>query len=219
MPEEEMDKPIGRKEKKQERARRRFSEILTDLAEDRQRERISVADIFSAMGDRAFGALMLIFALPNIIPTPPGTSAILGAPLIFLSAQLMLGMKPWLPAVIAKRSMAREDFAGLILRLAPWISRAERLLKPRLTYLVHPPAEYAVGFFCLVLAVILFLPVPLGNILPALAICIFSFGILERDGLWIIAGLVNTVVALLVIASVIVGAVMAFMLVVQRVFM
>ncbi|MDX3928649.1 MAG: exopolysaccharide biosynthesis protein [Shinella sp.] len=214
-----MDKPIGRKEKKQERARRRFSEILTDLAEDRQRERISVADIFSAMGDRAFGALMLIFALPNIIPTPPGTSAILGAPLIFLSAQLMLGMKPWLPAVIAKRSMAREDFAGLILRLAPWISRAERLLKPRLTYLVHPPAEYAVGFFCLVLAVILFLPVPLGNILPALAICIFSFGILERDGLWIIAGLVNTVVALLVIASVIVGAVMAFMLVVQRVFM
>ena len=47
----------------------RLSEILSGLAADERRSRISVADIFQAMGDRAFGALILIFALPNIVPT------------------------------------------------------------------------------------------------------------------------------------------------------
>lgn len=68
-----------------------LSVILLKLSTDLLRERISVGDLLRAMGDRAIGALMFIFAFPNVLPTPPGTSTILGAPLIFLAAQLMLG--------------------------------------------------------------------------------------------------------------------------------
>lgn len=190
----------------------RLSDILTSIAGDESRDRVSVADIFQAMGDRAFGALILIFALPNIIPTPPGTSALTGAPLVFLSAQLMLGQSPWLPKIIAERSMTRGDFASIVSRISPWLARGERMLRPRLGFLIYPPAEYVIGLLCLILSTVLILPVPLGNILPAIAICLFSFGILERDGLCVVLGAAMTVVSLTVVAGVLFALVKGFIL-------
>lgn len=180
-----------------------FSHILKALAEDESRERISVADLLLAMKDRAFGALIFIFAIPNTIPTPPGTSAILGIPLVFLSLQMALGQKPWLPQVIARRSMLRTDFAGMVARIEPWIAKAERMLKPRLAPLSSPSMERVIGVFCLILSIILALPIPLGNMLPAVALCIMAFGILEKDGLWVILGAALGVVSLFLVAGVI----------------
>ena len=74
-----------------------LSVVLLQLAQDRSRSRVSVADLLALLGDRAIGALMFIFAAPNILPVPPGVSAILGAPLLFLAAQWMLGMRPGCP--------------------------------------------------------------------------------------------------------------------------
>ncbi len=187
----------------------RLSDILLGIANDEERERIAIGDLVNAMRERAFGPLMFIFALPNVLPTPPGTSAVLGAPLVFLAAQLAFGLNPWLPRVIAERSIARNDFAGFINKAAPWLAKAESLLRPRLGRLAHPPAEYAVGFVCLVLAAVLVLPIPLGNMLPALAICILSLGILERDGLWIVAGTALAFASLGIVWGVIWGLVKA----------
>ena len=165
--------------------------MLLEIAADSGRERVSVADLLLALQDRALAALLLIFALPNVIPVPPGTSALLGAPLLYLAAQLAFGMRPWLPAFIRHRSMPRHHFATVVTRAAPWLARAERLLRPRLGALCRPPAEYGVGLVCLLLSLIVFLPIPLGNMLPALAICLMALGILERDGLWVLAGLLT----------------------------
>lgn len=195
----------------------RLSDILTSIAGDESRDRVSVADIFRAMGDRAFGALILIFALPNVIPTPPGTSALTGAPLVFLSAQLMLGQSPWLPRIIADRSMTRSDFASIVSRISPWLARGERMLRPRLSFLIYPPAEYVIGLLCLILAIILTLPVPLGNILPAIAICLFSCGILERDGVFVLLGTAMFTVAVSVVAGVLYALLKGFILLINAV--
>nr|WP_245404692.1 exopolysaccharide biosynthesis protein [Ancylobacter gelatini] len=181
----------------------RLSDVLNGIANDEGRERVGVGDLLGVMKERAFGPLMLIFALPNVLPTPPGTSAVLGAPLIFLTLQLALGRDPWLPRVIANRSIARKDFAALVGRATPWLARAEGLLRPRFGVLAHPPSEYVVGVLCFVLAVVLVLPIPLGNMLPALAICVFALGILERDGLWILAGIALAIGSLVVVSGVI----------------
>ncbi|WP_281493630.1 exopolysaccharide biosynthesis protein [Ancylobacter koreensis] len=173
------------------------------IAADSRHERIAVGDLLKAMRERAFGPLMLIFALPNVLPTPPGTSSVLGAPLIFLAAQLALGRSPWLPPLIARRSIARKDFAAFVDKATPWLAKAERLLRPRLGVLAHPPAEYVVGAVCFVLAVVLVLPIPLGNMLPALAICILALGILERDGLWILVGVALAALSLFVVSGVV----------------
>ncbi|HBF29163.1 exopolysaccharide biosynthesis protein [Rhizobium sp.] len=180
----------------------RLSSILNRLAFDEARERVSIADLFAAMGDRAFGALILIFALPNIVPTPPGTSAITGAPLVFLSFQLMLGMQPWLPRVIADRSLSRADFATIVTRIGPWLARGERFLTPRLEGFVRPPAEYGLGLMAFILAILLALPIPLGNMLPALALSLFAFALLEKDGAYALLGSVVFCVSLFVVGGV-----------------
>ncbi len=188
---------------------RALSNILWALSEVAQRERIAISDLLLALGDRATGALMFIFAFPNVLPTPPGTSSILGAPLIFLAAQLMLGRAPWLPAFVANRSMSRADFSVLVKRIVPWLQRAESLLRPRLVRLALPPMDHFVGFLSLLLAMLLVLPIPLGNVLPALAISLMALGVLERDGVWVLAGLAATAAAVSVVYGVLFAMVKA----------
>src|SRR5439155_1944800 len=176
-----------------------LSDVLLTLAGDRSKDRIFVSDILRAMEDRAVVALILLFALPNVLPVPPGTSDILGAPLLFVTAQLALGKKPWLPRAIARRSVATADFAALMNRAAPWLARAERLLRPRLQALTRPASEQLIGALCVVLALILFLPIPFGNMLPALAISVLALGVLQRDGVWVLAGVATAFVSIAVV--------------------
>ncbi|MFC5513859.1 exopolysaccharide biosynthesis protein [Massilia jejuensis] len=195
-----------------------LSEVLQQLADDGERERISVGDLLTALADRALGALLFVFACPNALPALPGTSVILGAPLVLLAAQLAFNQRPWLPGFISKRSMARGDFQAMIARIRPWLQRAERMLRPRAGALALPPMEYLVGLVCLLLAIVVLLPIPLGNMLPALAISILALGILERDGYWIIAGLVTAAASAVLVSGVLFATLQAVLFVVVKFF-
>jgi hypothetical protein len=194
--------------------RQRFSEVLNDLAR-RPTPAISLGNVLDAFGDRAFGALMLVFAAPNMLPLPPGMSAVLGAPLLFVTAQLMLGRPTlWMPGFICRQAIPRDFFALLTTKLSPILRRAERILRPRFTLLLHPVPERIVGAACLLLAIILFLPIPFGNIPPAWAIAAFALGILERDGLATVVGWLATIGSILIlvaVSSAIVAGVRAFL--------
>jgi hypothetical protein len=192
--------------------------LLIELAADTSRECVSVADLLVDLQDRSLPALLLIFALPNVIPVPPGTSAVLGAPLLFLTAQLALGMRPWLPKVITQRSLSRSQFSALVTRVAPWLARAERLLRPRWGALCRRPADHVVGLVCLVLSLIMFLPIPLGNMLPALAICLMALGKLERDGVCVLAGLFAAGGSIALVSGVLYGAAKAAIFVIANAF-
>lgn len=181
--------------------RRGFSDVLGDLARS-PAERISVAAILHAFGDRAFGALLLVFALPNALPMPPGTSAVLGAPLVFIAFQLMIGRPVlWLPKLITERSMKREDFASMAAKIDPWVRKLERLLKPRAQLLTTPFADRLTGAACFLLSLILALPIPFGNMPPAIAITAFALGMIESDGVAIGAGWLGTAISLAILAA------------------
>ena len=197
-------------------AKATLSAVLQGLASDTGRERIAIGDLLEVLGDRALAALLFVFAVPNVVPVPPGTSAILGAPLVFLAAQMALGLRPWLPRWIAGRTLSRSDFAAVVRRIGPWLARAERLLRPRASGLALPPMEHLVGLVCLLLAVVLVLPVPLGNMLPALAISLMALGVLERDGLWVLTGLATAAVAITVVWGVLFAMVQAALFFVGR---
>lgn len=209
---------LGRLRRRKRKPRKRLSQILDEIAADESRSRVSVADLLQVMSGRAIGALLLLFALPNILPAPPGTSAILGMPLVYLSAQMMLGRLPWLPAFIANRSMAREDFAATISRATPLIARAEKLLKPRLSLVVRHGAERVIGAVCLILAIVLLLPIPLGNMLPAFAISLLALGVLERDGVWVLVGLTVAGISLFIVAGVVYALLKATVFVLMNAF-
>lgn len=174
---------------------KRLSQILAEIAADQSEDRITIARLMAAMEGRAYGALILIFAFPNILPSPPGLAGLLGLPLLFLSARMMLGQTPWLPRFIATRSLPRSSFATVIERATPWLERAERLLRHRLSLLTTGPAQQILGLFCLLLTLILVVPIPFGNLAPSFAMCLIALGVLERDGLWVVLGVIAGVAA------------------------
>ncbi len=171
------------------------SDILREIVDQGDSTHITIGDLLRSMDGRAFGALLLIFAFPNVLPAPPGLAAFLVLPLLYLSAQMMLARLPWLPPFIDKRSLSRDNFRALIDRGNPILARVEKLLAQRLSALTSPSAERILGALCLILSLVLMLPIPFGNLMPALAICVIALGILERDGYWILAGLVVSAAA------------------------
>jgi len=200
---------------------RRLSDILQKIADAPATpdERISLVHLIEGFGNRAFGALLFIFAVPVALPIAiPGISAVLGAPLLFLSWQLMRGREqPWLPQVMRSRSFLRVDFTRMLQRVLPSIRRVERLVGPRLIWMTNRRGEQIIGLFAFVLAVVLFLPIPFGNTVPALAIAIMALAVLERDGLAAIAGTLVGVAGIAVVSGVVFGLVMGAIFVVQSV--
>jgi len=177
------DIPAVLKEQEPRRSRR-LSDILVEMAGSGQ-ETVSVSDVLQAVGERSFGALLVLFAMPNVLAgVLPGLSVVLGVPLMLLSLQLLVAAdRPWLPARVLRFELRRTDLARLVARTVPYLRRLERALRPRLLLLTGPWAERLAGAACLVLSFMVFLPIPFANLLPAAGVLLFGLAMLERDGL------------------------------------
>lgn len=167
-------------------------------------EDTTIGTLVDSLGERAFGALMFIFAVPNIIPTPPGTSAILGLPLVILTYQVMIGRQSlWLPGIVRQRRISRDLITSFVTKVTPLMTRLERVLKPRMGFLVSSDAaERVIGLVTFPLAIVLFLPIPFGNILPAAAVACVALGLAERDGLAVAVGYALSLASVAVLAAV-----------------
>ena len=190
---------------------RSLSALLAEHARTVASERVSLADIADFLGTRSIGAWLLILALPMVLPVPaPGISVLFGIPLMMISAQLALGARrAWLPAFILRKSMARADYVALMARMQPAVERLERLVRPRAFWLANDWAKMPIGLICLVLAMIITLPIPLGHVAPGSAICLLALGLMERDGVVIGIGFGATALALVIVTLASAGAVSA----------
>jgi len=168
----------------------RLSAILARLAEPAEGS-VTLAEVLTAVGERSFGALLVILAIPNMVAgLIPGLSIVLGLPLLLVSLQLVVGAeRPWLPRRLARLQIKRSDLRRMLERTRPAVRRLERALQPRLEFLTSPWAERLIGLGCLALSVLVFLPVPFANLVPATGIMLFGFSMLERDGLMALAAM------------------------------
>lgn len=175
----------------QKNHKKRISHILENFLSNVKNKYITIGEMRDRLEGRAFATLMLIFALPNLIPLPiPGISTILGTPLIILSFQFMMGRKaPWFPKWLKNKQIKTTRIERAIKYVVPKIKKIEIIFSPKLVFLVEPPMERILAGFCLIAAIIMALPIPLANWLPALSIFILSLAILERDGILAILGL------------------------------
>ena len=190
---------------------RRISGILSAMAEAAEGERVSFGDLVDAFDARAYGPLIVLFAAPNVLPVAlPGISAVLGAPLILLTAQLMIGRRhPWLPDFLRRRSLARTSFESLVARIVPRLHRLERMIRPRFLPLTGIAGKRFIGAAGLILATIVFLPIPFGNMLPGMALVLMAVGLLGRDGIAVLAGGLIGLVGLAVVSGFVYGIALA----------
>lgn len=163
---------------------------------------ISIDELLKACGDRAIGGLLLVLAAPNILPLPPGSASILSIPVMFMMVQLAFGRRVlWLPRRVLAYRFSRVKMQAVAGRLLPKLARVERLLRPRLGFMLGIVQDRLIGLVCLCLAAFMFLPIPLGNILPAMAMTAFALGLMERDGLLVIIGWMLTAVCIAVFGT------------------
>ena len=162
---------------------RPLSAVLRDICDDPE-EQVTFGEVASHFGPRAFGALLFIIAIPNLLPLPPGSTTVLGAPIAILAPQLALGVrKPWLPRWVDNRPIRRIWLRQAYDKVAPTLQRIETVSCPRLHWLFTPLAERLLGVACTALALVLILPIPLGNILPSITIGLFGLALVQRDGI------------------------------------
>ncbi len=171
-----------------------LSSLLLNFAHQFRGERVSVRDIKNSLGRRSFGLILFVLSIPNSLPIVgiPGISAVTGFPMLLIACQMTLGYHQiWLPKWISRQDFSRQGFLTLIEKTVPWLARLERLLKPRWLGLVR--FERSLAAVCALMAFLLILPIPFGNLLPGISLLLISLGLIERDGLCVAAGLVMSV--------------------------
>jgi hypothetical protein len=169
------------------------SEFLEIVVVKNTNHSMTIGEIKNALHERGFGVLMAIAALPLClpVPVPPGYTTFFSIPLFIFSLQMIFGMRaPWLPEWIEKKRIKRETFEKLITRANPWLRKIEKHLQPRLTYISVHTWERIIGVFSFVFALSISLPIPLTNFPPGWGILIMSLGLLSKDGITILVGMI-----------------------------
>jgi hypothetical protein len=169
----------------------RTSQILLALA-SQPGERLTVREIMAVLQDRAFALLVVLLGLPNCLPMPPPIPLVCGLLLALVAIQIVFGRDvPWLPRQLMNRSVARTDVERAVGRAVPAFRRLERISRPRMTFLDTPFAMRLMGAVILILSLgLLFAPPFVGQIPLGLAVCLVGLGLVERDGLVVMGGLV-----------------------------
>ncbi len=182
----------------------RLSAIFSQLARDATGP-VSIEQIRDALGDRSFAAMLAFFAVVNLLPFPPGTTLLLGPPLIIVAVQMALGHnRVWLPKFLLGKSLSRDRFVSMTDRHLPRLLRLERLIRPRYwPFTGSGWDDRVIGWFALVLAIAVTIPIPFGNWLPALSILLIALALSERDGFLFYAGVFVGTLSITIIAAVI----------------
>lgn len=181
--------PFQRPRGETSRALRRAVEALAE-------EQPTLGQLVDALGRSGHALVLLLLALPAFIPIPGlPVGLVFGTALSIVSLQLLRGGEAlWLPHWLRRQNLPRRALLATVLRLDDWMARIERLLRPRLPALTEGSGVALVAALVFVMGLTIILPIPTGNQGPAFAVVVFAFGLLERDGVAILAGVALSIV-------------------------
>ncbi len=153
-------------------------------------EDVCLGDVLRLTGSRAHGVAILLLALPEALPLPiPSFGAVLGVPLLIVATHLAIfGEDVRLPPRALQREIPSRMLDALARYGAPILRRAERMSAARLAVLAE--RERLIGLLAVAMSLMLFLPIPLLNVPPALVLVFLAWGLVQRDGLFVLLGLV-----------------------------
>ena len=180
--------------------------VLTNWEDEIEEEgRADVGSLLKASGSRAAGPLLFLPALIMISPIGaiPGVPIVLTTLTLLVAGQLVLGRTSiWLPAFVRNRGLPEQKVKSTIDTLTPYAERADRYLGQRLSQFAGETASRIVAAFCIFLSLLVYPAtlLPFAVALPGSAILLLSLGLLVRDG---VVTLVGLIVALAAIATVV----------------
>lgn len=170
----------------------KLSVLLKRLAHEFAERPLDFEELVRVSHGRAYDVLLIFLSLPFLTPVPlPFLSTALGSIMALIGARLAIGQRPWLPQRLLQRKIEGRNLVRLLnagSRIFRWL---EILLRPRLAF-VHKTwiFQRLTGVLIVISGVLLLLPlpIPLTNILPAATVLLLAAGALERDGVFFFAG-------------------------------
>jgi hypothetical protein len=188
--------------------KKRTSQILRDILTDNPGVTdFSVEKIVNSIGEGSFGTSLTFFAIPEVVPIPiPGLAAIVVIPTAVISAQMAVGHKQIrLPKFILKKTVPRRALAAAIHAILPFLEKAEKLSKPRWKWATTPLAKRLLGVFIFVLALSIAFPMPGFNMPQAISTFIIALGLVEDDGILVVAGVLAGLASLALLGGAVFG--------------
>jgi hypothetical protein len=181
------------------------TELQRYFFEEERSPQVTLADILQLAGERTFGFLFVLLALPSALPLPAaGYSTPFGLVLFLLAIQLISGRKsPWLPNKIMLRSLDLKTVQGFVKAGTPWLQKLEIICRPRLTFICTGlSGRIIIGLGISLMAISMMIPIPGTNTLPAMGIFLTGFGLMDDDGAITLAGLVLCLMGLTLTTSI-----------------
>lgn len=156
-------------------------------------EGVSINQLLEQTGGRGFYLVIILLALPFIVPVSlPGVSTLLGLSIALLSLRLALGRKARLPKFMGDRKLSPEAQRRVLTGSVKFLRFLERLVKPRRTpWMTTRPARFVNALLMAFMGLLLALPFPplppLTNSLPCYTIILLAASMMEEDGvtIWI----------------------------------
>jgi len=180
---------------------RKLSDELADLHARAGDRAVPLREVIYVLGNRAYLLLVILLSLPFIQPVPlPGLSTPLGLAIVLIALRLSLGQRPWLPMKIQRAKLPAGFFGKMITFTERLLRFLESVLRPRwaaLTETGRLNQLHAIVILLAAMILLLPLPIPFSNLLPAWAVFLLACGLLERDGLFIVLGYVAFVLTIL----------------------
>jgi hypothetical protein len=174
---------------------------LRETAAALSEERVSMQTLAQAHGTAAHGTLLLLMAGPCLLPVP-GVGTVLGFGMAALAAAMWQGHpSACLPRRVAELELSRHWAQRVLGMLASAYAMAGRFARARLSHLASAGRRSWTAAAIGVMAFIVVLPIPFGNLLPALAMMLIGLGLIFRDGIAVVLGLVTAGLALFVTAG------------------
>ncbi|WP_421726674.1 exopolysaccharide biosynthesis protein [Bauldia sp.] len=153
---------------------------------------ITLGDLSDAMEERAFGLLILILALPCCLPFVYVLPQLVSLPMVVLAWQMAAGRRaPWLPEALRKRRLPVASLLDVVDRTRRYGGGfVERLAHPRLTRMTGDRGTRLIGALMIVPSLSILVPLPLTNTVPGFGVSLVAVGLIERDGLFVVGGLI-----------------------------
>ena len=149
-------------------------------------EPVALSHLADVHGNAARGTLLVLLSVPCVLPVP-GVGNVLGLGLVLMALAMWRGQASHqLPSRVAGWQMPSHWAQRVLGLLARFYSLASRWSRERCLHLVDGPQGWLAPKVALMGALI-FLPIPFGNVLPALALSLLGLGLVFRDGLAVMA--------------------------------
>lgn len=145
--------------------------------------RLSLQELLDLHGEASGPVLLMLLALLTTLPVA-GAGTVLSLGLFALAWAWWRGHDGLaLPQRLAGFEL-NETWTRRCLHGLSWAyARAERWLRPRWTSLCHARTRGGWALWIALMAALIFLPLPLGNVLPGTSLMLLGLGWLFRDGL------------------------------------